>query len=158
MNSNRRQLTQNLTDSSGWLKIRTGNMEGLVPASYVEPLPDTLHVHAPSTAPGRPASSYSNSSVSLSGSTHTSSACGGGGSSSNHPTKKKGPAVAPKRGAKMLKYVEAMYEYEARSDAEHSMREGERFVLVGADSGDGWTEVEKGGAIRSVPANYVREV
>jgi hypothetical protein len=66
--------------------------------------------------------------------------------------------VAPKKGAKKLNYVQAIYEYEARSDAEHSMREGERFVLITKDSGDGWAEVEKGGVVRSVPANYIQEV
>lgn len=69
--------------------------------------------------------------------------------------KKKGPAVAPKRGAKRLKYVEALYDYEARSDAEHDMKEGERFVLVRADEGDGWADVERGGVVRSVPAAYL---
>lgn len=72
--------------------------------------------------------------------------------------RRKGPAVAPKRGAKKLKYVEALYDYEARSDAEHSMTEGERFVLVAKDAGDGWADVEKGGVRKSVPANYVSEV
>jgi hypothetical protein len=53
-------------------------------------------------------------------------------------TKKQGPAVAPKRGAKKLKYVEAM--------------------LIKEDPGDGWAEVEKGGVTKSVPANYVQAV
>jgi len=72
--------------------------------------------------------------------------------------KKKGPAVAPRRGAKKLQYVEAMYEYNAQTDMEHSMQEGERFVLITKDTGDGWAEVEKGGVVRSVPANYIQEV
>ncbi|KKY17056.1 putative actin polymerization protein bzz1 [Diplodia seriata] len=72
--------------------------------------------------------------------------------------KKKGPAVAPKRGAKKLKYAEAMYDYEARSEAEHTIVEGERFVLINKDAGDGWADVEKGGIVRSVPANYIQEV
>lgn len=58
----------------------------------------------------------------------------------------------------MLKYVEALYEYNAQSEAEHSMVEGERFVLIKDDPGDGWVEVEKGGVTRSVPANYVQNV
>jgi hypothetical protein len=66
--------------------------------------------------------------------------------------------VAPKRGAKKLKYVEALYDYTAQGDAEHSMVEGERFVLIKEDPGDGWAEVEKGGVVRSVPANYVQAV
>ena len=66
--------------------------------------------------------------------------------------------VAPKRGAKKLAYVEALYDYEARSDAEWSMSAGERFVLINKDSGDGWADVEKGGQVKSVPANYVQAV
>ena len=72
--------------------------------------------------------------------------------------KKKGPAVAPKRGAKKLQYVEALYDYEGRSEGEHSMAEGERFVLVQKDQGDGWAEVERGGRTASVPASWVKEV
>jgi hypothetical protein len=94
----------------------------------------------------RPPSTYSNSSA-------ASSLPG-----NSLGAKKKGPAVAPKRGAKRLKYVEALYEYEARTDAEHSMAEGERFVLIRNDEGDGWCEVEKGGVVRSVPRNYVQDV
>jgi len=124
-------------DGSGWMKVRHGGEEGLVPASYVETLAST---------PNRPASTYSNSSVSVTGSLN---APGG---------KKKGPAVAPKRGAKKLKYAEAIYDYEARSDVEHSLTEGERFVLINKDAGDGWADIEKGGVVRSVPANYIQEV
>jgi hypothetical protein len=123
------------------MKVRAGPDAGLVPATYVEPVASAL------SAPARPESAYSNhsSAASLTGSTHAT-------------PKKKGPAVAPKRGAKKLQYVEAMYEYEARTELEHSMREGERFVLINKDTGDGWAEVEKGGVVRSVPANYVQEV
>lgn len=63
--------------------------------------------------------------------------------------------MAPKRGAKKLKYVEALYEYQAQSEAEFSMREGERFVLVNLEAGDGWADVEREGVVRSVPANYL---
>jgi formin-binding protein 1 len=38
------------------------------------------------------------------------------------------------------------------------MTEGDRFVLTTRDGGDGWAEVEKGGQIKSVPANYIQEV
>ncbi len=72
--------------------------------------------------------------------------------------KKKGPVVAPKRGAKKLKYVEALYDYTAQTDTEHSMTEGERFVLVKGDPGDGWAEVEKAGVTASVPASYIQPV
>lgn len=66
--------------------------------------------------------------------------------------------MAPKRGAKKLKYVEALYDYKAQSDAEHSMAEGERFVLINMEAGDGWADVEKGGLVKSVPANYLQEI
>lgn len=128
-----------LTDGSGWMKVRAGSKEGLVPTTYVEVLPVT----PPSS--NRPDSTYSASSASIAGSV---TATG----------KKKGPAVAPKRGAKKLKYVEAMYDYTAQSDAEHSMAEGERFVLINMDAGDGWADVEKDGAVKSVPANYIQQV
>jgi hypothetical protein len=122
------------------MRIRHSHDEGLVPASYVEITP-----HTP-----RPPSTYSNSSA------HTASSIAGAAAAG--ASKKKGPAVAPKRGAKRLKYVEALYEYEARTDAEHSMAEGERFVLIRNDEGDGWCEVEKGGVVKSVPRNYVGDV
>ncbi|OCL06784.1 FCH-domain-containing protein [Glonium stellatum] len=126
-------------EDGGWIKVRAGSKEGLVPASYVEILPLT----PPSS--NRPGSTYSASSISLSGSISA-------------PGKKKGPAVAPKRGAKKLKYVEALYDYKARTDAEHNMSEGERFVLINMEAGDGWADVEKGGQVKSVPANYLQEV
>lgn len=127
-------------DGSGWAKVRLGYKEGLVPASYLEIFAAPI---APqdtgSSVNNRPDSTYSNS-----------------GSSIGAAAKKKGPAVAPRRGAKKLKYVVAMYDYSAQSDAEHSMIEGERFVLIKDDPGDGWVEVEKGGATKSVPASYVQ--
>ncbi|KAJ9244974.1 hypothetical protein DTO169E5_1355 [Paecilomyces variotii] len=131
-------------DGSGWISVRAGSQEGLVPASYVEIFPPSSPV--PSASPGladRPASTYSNSSASQAGSV---------------ATKRVGPAVAPKRGAKKLQYVEALYDYEARSDAEWSMVEGDRFVLINRDSGNGWADVERGGQTKSVPANYIQEV
>lgn len=156
-------------DGSGWLKVRSGRDEGLVPTAYTEPLSS----HAPSASASshpytaradsdtdrRPGSTYSASSVSLAGSTGNgapSSLAAGLGSILGG--KKKGPAVAPRRGAKKLKHAEALYAYEARSEAEHSIAEGERFVLVSMDAGDGWADVEKGGVTRSVPANYIKEV
>lgn len=128
-----------ITDGSGWLKVRFGYKEGVVPSSYVDlitPLPAT-------TTPARPSSTYSTSTTS---------------SAAPSLAKKKGPAVAPKRGAKKLRYVEALYEYAAQTDSEHSMVEGERFVLVKEDPGDGWVEVEKAGVTGSVPASYVQVV
>jgi hypothetical protein len=128
--------------------VRAGYKEGLVPATYIE-------ITAASAAPAAPAailpqhtgqSTYSNSGSSIGTAAGTSGA------------KKKGPAVAPRRGAKKLKYVEALYDYAAQSEAEHSMVEGERFVLIKEDPGDGWAEVEKGGVTKSVPASYIQLV
>jgi hypothetical protein len=135
-------------DGTGWLRVRAGPETGLVPASYVDLLPPPINTST------RPGSTYSNSSA------HTASSNTGpaGALAAAMAGKKKGPAVAPRRGAKRLKYVEAQYDYEARTDAEHSMKEGERFVLVNKDTGDGWADVEKGGVTKSVPANYLQEV
>ena len=124
--------------------MRAGYKEGVVPSAYIE-----LSAEAPTIAPqltgqsARPASTYSNSGSSI-------------GTSGGVGAKKKGPAVAPRRGAKKLKYVEAVYEYTAQSETEHSMQAGERFVLIKEDPGDGWVEVEKGGVTKSVPASYVQ--
>ncbi|CAI0653223.1 unnamed protein product [Colletotrichum noveboracense] len=126
-------------DGTGWTKVRAGYKEGIVPSSYVDWAPASPVVAQNTGASARPDSTYSNS-----------------GSSIGTATKKKGPAVAPKRGAKKLKYVEALYEYTAQSEQEHSMTEGERFVLIKPDPGDGWAEVEKGGVTKSVPASYVQ--
>lgn len=137
-------LTYDYTDGSGWMKVRAGAREGLVPTSYVEILAATPPSTASMFSSNRPDSSYSASSAS------TSNFVAAG--------KKKGPAVAPKRGAKKLKYVEALYDYTAQSDAEHSMTEGDRFVLISMEAGDGWADVEREGVIRSVPANYIQQV
>ncbi|KAM7196483.1 hypothetical protein V8F33_006200 [Rhypophila sp. PSN 637] len=127
---------------SGWVKVRAGYKEGLVPTTYLEILPPSAIAPQHTGQSARPPSTYSNSGSSI-------------GTSAG---KKKGPAVAPRRGAKKLKYVEAMYEYTAQSENEHSMAEGERFVLIREDQGDGWAEVEKGGSTKSVPASYIRNV
>ncbi|KAF9765101.1 hypothetical protein IL306_002669 [Fusarium sp. DS 682] len=127
-------------DGSGWVKVRAGYKEGLVPSSYVEFTTVTTPT-APAPA-ARPSSTYSTSTT----------------SSLAASTKKKGPAVAPKRGAKKLRYVEALYDYTAQAESEHTMVEGERFVLVQDDPGDGWVEVEKAGVTGSVPASYVQAV
>ena len=142
-------------DGSGWTSVQYGGNVGLVPTSYLEILPEpppklTLNAE-------RPISSYSSSTTSLTGSMQSSNPSAPPVSSS-FLGKKKGPAVAPKRGAKKLKFVEAMYDYDSRSDAEWSMTEGEKFVCVNRDTGDGWADVERGGVVKSVPANYVKDV
>ena len=122
----------------GWTRIRlTSGASGLVPTAYLEELP--------TISPDRPTSSRSESTASL----------------TSMQQKKKGPAVAPKRGAKKVKYVEALYAYTAQSELEFDMVEGDRFILVSMGGGDGWADVERldGAKERgSVPANYVQEV
>ncbi|OAL27455.1 hypothetical protein AYO20_09807 [Fonsecaea nubica] len=131
-------------DDGGWTKVHAGlGKEGLVPTAYLEELPTP----ASTPAQERPPSLYSNSSASLASSTLTGA-----------NKKKQGPAVAPRRGAKKVKYVEALYPYTAQSDAEFDMAEGERFILISMGTGDGWADVEKNGETRSVPANYIQEV
>ncbi|EHY60933.1 Protein BZZ1 [Exophiala dermatitidis] len=129
-------------DDGGWTKVDAGfGNEGLVPTAYLEELPAAASI----PAHARTASLASTSTTSLA-------------SSNTTGKKKQGPAVAPKRGAKKLKYVEALYPYTAQSDAEFDMVEGERFVLISMGTGDGWAEVEKNGETRAVPANYIQEV
>ncbi|TKX18127.1 BZZ1-like protein [Elsinoe australis] len=141
-------------DGSGWTKVRVPSTRetGLVPTSYIDHLPSP-----PPTA----------STISLTPS-HTSStnASTAATSSPNPGGKKKGPAVAPRRAGKKAaaaapgnKYVEAMYTYSATGEGETSMDEGERLMVVTADSGDGWVEVERGNGARGVvPAGWVKEV
>ncbi|KAI1112198.1 hypothetical protein F5Y14DRAFT_280641 [Nemania sp. NC0429] len=129
-------------DGSGWIKIRAGYKEGVVPGTYLEIFAAPIIPQDTGSSQNRPGSTYSNSGSSI--------------GTAAPVVKKKGPAVAPRRGAKKLKYVTALYDYTAQSETEHNMAEGERFVLIKDDPGDGWVEVEKGGATRSVPASYVQ--
>lgn len=72
--------------------------------------------------------------------------------------KKVGPAVAPRRGAKKIRHVEALYTYEASGEGEVSMAAGEKMVLVQPDQGDGWCEVESSAGRGVVPAGWCKEV
>ncbi|RMZ86522.1 hypothetical protein DV736_g6251, partial [Chaetothyriales sp. CBS 134916] len=134
-------------DDGGWTKVKAGfgGPEGLVPTAYLEEIPGANPSPQATPAIERPQSSQSNSTASL---------------NSTQPTKKKGPAVAPKRGAKKVKYCEALYAYEAQSDMEFSMEEGDRFILISMGDDDGWADVEKMGTGEkgNVPANYIQEV
>jgi formin-binding protein 1 len=75
---------------------------------------------------------------------------------------KKGPPVAPRRGAKKAeerkRMFRAVYDYDANSELEISIREGDLLALVADDKGDGWTEVENKGRSGSVPSNYIEPV
>lgn len=74
-------------------------------------------------------------------------------------SKKKGPSVAPKRGAKRVQYVEALYDYQADGEDEISIRAGDRIVLVQDDTdGSGWTEGEINGTRGMFPSSYVKKI
>ena len=140
-------------DGSGWIKIKPssfGSSPGLVPASYAD-LSPSPPPKASANGGGRPISTASASTSSLTGSNPDLS-------SSTGKVKKQGPAVAPRRGAKKVKHVEAMYTYSASAPGETDMEEGEKMVLVLADQGDGWCEVESRAGRGVVPAGWVREV
>lgn len=139
------------TGGSGWVKIRAGYKEGIVPSSYIELIAAAA---AAPTAPAPAVQQLDDTSISA----RPESVYSNSGSSIGAAARRKGPAVAPKRGARKLRYVEALYEYAAQDESEHSMAAGERFVLIKEDPGDGWVEVEKGGSTRSVPASYVHDV
>ncbi len=129
----------------GWTKIKAGfGQEGLVPTAYLEEIASAPPL-AQRPAHERTPSTYSNSSASL---------------ASTNPgiAKKQGPAVAPRRGAKKVKYAEALYAYTAQSDAEFDMEEGEKFILISMGSGDGWADVERNGEKKIVPAAYIQEI
>ena len=129
-------------DGSGWIKIKPagfGASAGLVPASYA-----TINPPAPSPRQPRPESTATTSST--------------GDEAAPKPPKKQGPAVAPRRGAKKVKHVEAMYTYSANGEGETDMMEGERLVLVQPDGGDGWVEVEGKAGRGVVPAAWVKDV
>lgn len=74
-------------------------------------------------------------------------------------TKKAAPPVAPKRGAKRVQYVEALYDYAADGDDELTILAGDRIVLVQDDlDGSGWTEGELNGLRGMFPTSYVKKV
>jgi len=153
-------------DGSGWIKIKPdsfGATAGLVPATYAEINPSSEPEGAASTASHlsqilvereRPMSTASANSNSDTGSSMT----------TQSRTKKQGPVVAPRRGAKKLpaqaqKHVEALYTYSASGAGEVDMLEGERMILTAPDGGDGWCEVQREeGEKGIVPAGWVREV
>lgn len=73
--------------------------------------------------------------------------------------KKQGPSVAPKRGAKRVQQVEALYDYQAEADDELSISAGDKIILIQEDTdGSGWTEGEINGRKGLFPSLYVKKV
>ncbi|WPH02335.1 Hypothetical protein R9X50_00519800 [Acrodontium crateriforme] len=135
-------------DGSGWVRIKPasfGAVPGLVPASYVELTPASM---SPALDDRPVSTAASESTTSLAGSD----------TPSLGKLKKQGPVVAPRRGAKKIKHVEALYTYTPNAEGEVAMDEGERMVLISPDQGDGWCEVETRAGKGVVPAGWVREV
>lgn len=123
-------------DGSGWVMVRNSSgQEGLVPATYTEEIAAAI-VPVASIA-----------SVSTSNTQATSDSKG---------QKKKGPAVAPKRGAKKVTYMIALYNYDAQTEDEITMQAGDKIQVVGEDIGDGWTEGELNGMRGVFPTAYAR--
>lgn len=144
-------------DGSGWIKIKPhafGSEPGLVPASYAEMFPSS-HEEETTLRPTSVAASHHSATGSVTG-----------GSDDGGRKKKQGPAVAPRRrgggstsaAAANKKHVEALYTYQASGPGEVDMEEGEKMVLVKADEGDGWCEVESRAGRGIVPATWVKEV
>lgn len=124
-------------DGSGWIMVRNSSgQEGLVPASYTE------EVQAP-IAPVASIASVSTSNTTATG-------------DSKNLNKKKGPAVAPKRGAKKVVYMIALYNYDAQTEDEITIQAGDKIQVVGEDVGDGWTEGELNGMRGAFPTAYAR--
>lgn len=122
-------------DGSGWVMVKNGGGdEGLVPASYTE------EIQAP-IAPVASVASVSTSNTAATG---------------DSKSKKKGPAVAPKRGAKKINYMIALYNYDAQMAEEITIQAGDKIAVVAEDTGDGWTEGELNGMRGSFPTAYAR--
>lgn len=133
-------------DGSGWLTVRNSSgAEGLVPASYTEEL----------QAPIAPVASIA--SVSTTNTIATGDSRNPNNNNNNSTgNKKRGPAVAPKRGAKKVNYMIALYNYDATTEDEISIQAGDKIAVVGEDVGDGWTEGEINGMRGSFPTAYAR--
>lgn len=114
-------------DGSGWITARLGSQEGIVPTTYVKMMNSQGLI--------------SNESVS---------------STLVKSGKKTGPAVVPRRAKKPKEiYVRALYDYNAVSDFEISIKKGDIIKLIKNDQGDGWNEGELNGIIGQFPASYV---
>ncbi|KAG4306321.1 hypothetical protein PORY_000309 [Pneumocystis oryctolagi] len=114
-------------DGCGWITVRLGSQEGIVPSSYIKIMnhQELIPNENTSFVPTK-------------------------------PVKKSGPAVVPRRAKKAKEiYVKALYDYDANSDVEISIRKGDLIKLTKNDQGDGWNEGELKGVTGQFPASYV---
>ncbi|QPG74009.1 hypothetical protein FOA43_001326 [Brettanomyces nanus] len=72
--------------------------------------------------------------------------------------KKVGPRVAPRKGAKRIKYMEILYDYSPQGDDELDVKAGEKIVVVSGDDGSGWTEGEVNGERGLFPTSYAKDI
>ncbi|KAI5953164.1 BZZ1 [Candida jiufengensis] len=80
-------------------------------------------------------------------------------STTTTPKKQAPPTVAPKRGARRVQYLEALYDYQADGEDELSIHAGDRIILVQDDTeGNGWTEGELNGEKGMFPTSYVKRI
>ncbi|GMF58864.1 unnamed protein product [[Candida] boidinii] len=68
--------------------------------------------------------------------------------------KKQGPKVAPKRGAKKVKYMEISDPYEPADEDELGVNAGDKVLVLKEDDGSGWTEGEIEGIRGLFPTSY----
>ncbi|CCH41075.1 SLIT-ROBO Rho GTPase-activating protein 1 [Wickerhamomyces ciferrii] len=80
------------------------------------------------------------------------------GSGSSGGGKKKGPEVVPKRGAKKISYVQALYDYQSQGDDELTISSGQKIEVLEKDDGSGWTLGEVDGQSGLFPTSYVQEL
>lgn len=124
-------------DGSGWINVRTAAGDvGLVPATYLETI--TLQPTESVT------SSFSTSSNN------------NNNNNNRNKIKKKGPTVAPKRGARKVNYMVALYDYDAKSGDELTIRTGDKILVLNADTGNGWTEGELNAMSGLFPSSYAK--
>ncbi|KAI0461416.1 hypothetical protein LJB42_001085 [Komagataella kurtzmanii] len=67
------------------------------------------------------------------------------------------PKVAPRRGAKKVQYLEALFDYEAAGDDELTIHAGDKIELITDDS-DGWTEGKLNNVAGLFPSSYVKKL
>ncbi|BFZ58092.1 Protein BZZ1 [Savitreella phatthalungensis] len=149
-------------DGQGWIKVRTtGGAVGLVPGGYVQdPQPKASTI----STPVRPSGVRNSRTSSMTSMSSANQATAGG--------KKAGPPVAAKRGtgtanggtptsaaaARAQRQVRVLYDYDAATAEELSLRVGQVLVLLQDEQGDGWAKGELSGRTGIFPQAYTEKV
>ncbi|KAI9284157.1 hypothetical protein BC943DRAFT_326454 [Umbelopsis sp. AD052] len=114
-------------DGSGWMKIRLNSNQGLVPANYIE-----------TTSADKVSLNAVEDEVDY----------------DTHDTTSMQNNIEAEPLADNNEYVTALYDFEAQSAEELSLREGDRIILLSRDEG-GWWHGNLNGNIGIFPSNYV---